>query len=1167
MRGLLYFWRAHLAVTLGAAVACAVLTGALIVGDSVRGSLAGLVLDRLGEVDQAVVSTSFVRPGLARDLTEQAPDLRAEPIILLRGSVTHRSGAEADEGQRRASGVQVLAVGPGFSELFPGDPPISFELPGGERTIFPGAVVNESLARELDLEPGDTIVLAVERPAEVPRETLVGRTDAAETIERLRLSVASVLPDSGVGGFRMSPQQAAPLNLFVDLDRLQRALFGRSHEGEVNTLLVSRRDRSLDEAVASPTQGVSELLAEAVELDDLSILLEPTSGGARIGSRQFVLADATTDFVTAFADERGFAVRPALTYLANELASSGGSVPYSTITGLDPAPAASTLPILLLTSGEPAPALADDEILIDAWTAEDLGTAVGQPIELTYYELGARDELSEKTITLRLAGVVALSGPAIDAGLTPDFPGMADAENIAAWDPPFPVELARVRERDEEYWDRYRAAPKAFVSLATARELWASRFGQTTTLEIAAAAGAARQPGRTVDAVLREELPARLVRARGAGGTLQVLDLRGDGLAAASGATDFGGLFLALSFFLIGSAALLVALLFRLGVEQRAKEVGLLRAVGFPEAKVRRRFLVEGVLLAAIGSLLGVAGAAGYAAAMLAALRSWWLGAVGTTGLELHLAPASLAVGWLASVATVAVTLWLALRNLRRVPAPSLLAGSVEPARQKPARFSSRTVAWLSGALALALLVAGPFLGAQALAGVAMGVGFLLLIAGIAFFASRLGARPMMRARSRKTERESPLRSANRLTSKWSSSPVLAMGARNSGRNAGRSLASVALIASAVFLLVVVGANRRSAVIDVDARDSGAGGFRLLAESDVPILVDLNDAERQSELGLSSADIAELEDTNILPLRRLPGEDASCLNLYRPGRPSVLGVPPELVERGGFAFQAAVEDLENPWELLERELEPGVIPAFADYNSAVWILHLGLGKDLVLEDQTGREIRLRLVGLLHKSLFQSEVLISEKNFVEHFPRQTGYSFFLVGSPPGDDTAQSRITGILEGGLDSFGFDVTSSAERIAAFQAVENTYIATFQTLGGLGLLLGTIGLGVVLLRNVLERRGELATLRAFGFRRALLARMVLAENGVLLVIGIAIGTAAGLVSVAPNLLSEGHQPPGLSLAAVIALVFVVGMTASGFAVAASVGRRGASFLPALKGD
>ncbi|MFQ5527172.1 MAG: FtsX-like permease family protein [Thermoanaerobaculia bacterium] len=1136
MRGLAHFWRSHLAVTLGAAVACAVLTGALIVGDSVRGSLRDLVLDRLGDVDHAVVSDGFVRSGLGKDLS-RGGGLRVEPLVSIRGSVLRHDG---DGRQRRASDVQIFGVGPGFAELFPESDAFDFGRLS-ERTaeqIAPSAIVNETLARELALEAGDTIVVTAERPAEVPRETLVGRQEAENTIERFRLAVTSIVPDSGAGGFRFSPQQAAPRNLFVEGSRLQRALFGREHGGRVNTFLVAR------EPDAAEPGDLGERLSESVELDDLSLTLDITADAMRLGSRQFVFADAMTEAITAFAEANDLALRPSLTYLANSLSSPNGSVPYTTVTAID-ADGGNGLPPLTLSNGDPVPALAEGELLIDAWAAEDLGGEIGQPVELTYYELGARDELTEASVSLELRGVSSLSGPAADPGLTPDFPGMADAEDIAAWNPPFPVDLARIRDRDEEYWDLYRAAPKAFVSLATGRRLWTSRFGHTTTLELGPA------PNGSVadlETLLRQKLPRHLAESGSVGG-LAILNLRADGLAAAKGATDFGGLFLALSFFLIGAAALLVALLFRLGVEQRAREVGLLRAVGFPEAKVRRRFLIEALALAAIGSVLGVAAAAGYAAGMLTALKTWWLEAVGTTGLELHLKPMSLAIGWLAAVLTVALTLWLALRNLRRVPAPSLLAGSAEPIRERPGRLSSRTLAWVSAATALVLLVSAPFLGSQALPLVAMGIGSLLLVAGIATFAHRM-------------KKATP--TPNRLTGAAGRNPVFAMGARNSGRNAGRSLASVALIASAVFLLVIVGANRRSGIVDVDSRASGAGGFRLVAETDVPIHLDLNDSARHSGLGFSADDSAAIVEAPILPLRRLPGEDASCLNLYRPGRPNVLGVSTELIERGGFAFQSVSEDVDNPWELLERELEPGVIPAIGDYNSAVWILHLGLGKDLVLEDQNGREVRLRLVALLKKSIFQSEVLISEENFLEHFPRQAGYSFFLVESPAGDDGAQAEVTEILEGKLDRFGFDVTSSAERIARFQAVENTYIATFQTLGGLGLLLGTIGLGVVLLRNVLERRGELATLRAIGFRRGLLARIVLAENGVLLLAGIAIGTIAGLIGVLPNLVSEGHLLPGFSLATTIALVFVVGMLASSFAIAGTVR---APLLPALKGD
>ena len=57
-----------------------------------------------------------------------------------------------------------------------------------------------------------------------------------------------------------------------------------------------------------------------------------------------------------------------------------------------------------------------------------------------------------------------------------------------------------------------------------------------------------------------------------------------------------------------------------------------------------------------------------------------------------------------------------------------------------------------------------------------------------------------------------------------------------------------------------------------------------------------------------------------------------------------------------------------------------------------------------------------------------------------------------------------------------GLEVNLAAVRLDEFNAVQNTYLQIFQLLGGLGLLLGSVGLGVVVLRNALERRAELAT-------------------------------------------------------------------------------------------
>ena len=370
-----------------------------------------------------------------------------------------------------------------------------------------------------------------------------------------------------------------------------------------------------------------------------------------------------------------------------------------------------------------------------------------------------------------------------------------------------------------------------------------------------------------------------------------------------------------------------------------------------------------------------------------------------------------------------------------------------------------------------------------------------------------------------------------------------------------------ALVGCACFVIVAVGANRR---VEEGPGESGTGGFSLVAEAEIPLHQDLNSAEGRFELGFSAAAEAAVESTRVVLFRVLPGEDLSCLNLYQPRQPRLLGVPDELIERGGFQFQqvaGAPGEQDNPWQVLRQELEPGVIPAIGDYNSVRWILHLGLGDELVVQDEWGRDLRLRLVGLLQGSLFQSELLISAADFEEHFPGRTGYGYFLLETPA---ASAGRVAAILEKTLSGYGFDATSTGAKLAGYRAVENTYLSTFQTLGGLGLLLGTLGLGIVLLRNVAERRGELATLRACGFRRSTLAGMLVAEHGFLLVAGMLLGSVAALVAVAPHLALPGTSIPWLSLLLTLLLVFLVGVEASVGAVFFALRR---NLLAALKAE
>jgi ABC-type lipoprotein release transport system permease subunit len=232
-----------------------------------------------------------------------------------------------------------------------------------------------------------------------------------------------------------------------------------------------------------------------------------------------------------------------------------------------------------------------------------------------------------------------------------------------------------------------------------------------------------------------------------------------------------------------------------------------------------------------------------------------------------------------------------------------------------------------------------------------------------------------------------------------------------------------------------------------------------------------------------------------------------------------------------------------------------------DKNTANYSLHLwkGRGEGFAVTDARGRTLSMQVAGLLADSIFQGDLLLGEEALLRYDPGVTGYRFFLIETPPDKATAVGQA---MERTLGDYGLEVETTADRMAALLAVENTYLSTFQSLGGLGLLLGTFGLAAVQLRSVLERRGELALLRAAGFRRALLVRLVVLESLLLLVAGLGVGVLSALIAVLPHLLGHGASIPWKSLAAVLGLVLVVGIVAS-LAAARAVAR--APIMAALR--
>jgi putative ABC transport system permease protein len=549
--------------------------------------------------------------------------------------------------------------------------------------------------------------------------------------------------------------------------------------------------------------------------------------------------------------------------------------------------------------------------------------------------------------------------------------------------------------------------------------------------------------------------------------------------------------------------------------------------------------LAEGGLVALLGTAAGVGLGLLYTQVMVYGLGTLWSGAVGGARLYFHVRDWTLLWGGLGGLVAALFAIWLTLRKQATRPARQLLAGSWEQETHRHGRLvrgdaatraSERphgravggrlsiiaaVVAFLSVAVFLLVM---PMDGGEATAGAFFGAGALLLVGTLAL-----------------------IRAALRIAAGGWDRPMVSLqglGLRNATRRSGRSLAIVALLACGVFMVVAVGANRRNPQDEAKGRDSGTGGFALYGDCSIPILHDLNTESGRKALGLADRD---LNGVQAVQFRARAGDDASCLNLNRAQQPRLMAVQTDaLVQLTAFKFTAAIAlgQEEKGWGLLRMDLERGAVPAIGDYPTVFWGLGKNIGDELEYTDEMGRPFRVRIVGMLADSVLQGSLVIAENEFVARFPSVDGYQVFLLDTPP--QKAES-VAQTLSAGLRDYGLVLTPTQERLAAFGAVENTYLSIFTALGGLGLILGSVGLGLVVLRNMLERRGELAMLRAVGFGRGRLQRMVFYEHWGLMLAGLACGVVSALVAVLPVVHAPGGEVPYLALLATVAAIALSG--------------------------
>ena len=631
-------------------------------------------------------------------------------------------------------------------------PPQFFQPPMTASTIpflDDKVILNRSLAERLKAKVGDRISFLLQNADNVPRETLVGKRKTEDVLSKLEATVGWILPNEGMGSFTLRPSAEPPLNAFVPLWLIQKQLNSDGKKsplaGHINAIF----------AAGVSAEGLNESLKDYLTLDDWNLTLRTPSDRAKdlfallasgedqrpnwqgklrkyrwhgripeelasqasaagelvleqfteyftrhhgylsLESTQVYLEPAVVAAVKKSAKVVGLHAAPTLAYMVDTLSDAKQEASYVIVASLD------TALIWPLGPFQPATAkVGDDEIILAKWPGCLLTPELGQAITLSYDQPDASGKLERLHAKMRFAGWIELAGVADDQDLTPRFEGITDRLSIREWadNLPFTVDKRRLKLADHEYWDRYRATPKAYVTLATGQRLWGSRFGETTTIRLAPdKSGDLETQAKAFATHLLQELDP-------AAGGFVFEDLRQRAHVAGQGSSDFGMLFLGFSSFLIVAAMLLVGLMYRLNLERRASQMGLLLAVGWRRSSVRQLALADGVILAILGAALGIVGAILYAWLLLGLLNHWWPGALDHSLLRLHVTWESCLIGYAVSVLVSVLTIWWSTRVLSKTQPRRLLAGEAETTSNLNGR------SWLSLAVAV-----GAFLGVIAL--------------------------------------------------------------------------------------------------------------------------------------------------------------------------------------------------------------------------------------------------------------------------------------------------------------------------------------------------------------------------------------------------------------------------------------------------------------------
>ncbi len=701
LRGLRGYRASHLAALGAGAIAAAVVCGGLTIGHSVRQSLLERGQARLGRISGLIATDRTFSARWPDDITGFTLDWLTAPLMVTAGA------ARSEATDALAPNVSILGIDQRFGAAYGA-------AGAALRALEPGkACISRDLATDLRLHVGDGLLVYAGRAAGVAADSLYFDRRTEKAHRSLRVEVQAILPAAGPGGFDIRGAAMRPRNAFVRLDELQDAL---DQKGAANAAAFFTEPED-----AAVKQASLRRLAEwTAASTDLGFTVTPpdATGSTAVQSAGYVLPAPLGAAAERSLAARGVVSARSSVYLADSLGVPGRrALRYAVVAAQEGAWG------LQLRSAAGSVTPRPGEVVLSAWAAEEMAARPGDLV--TMATLAPRPDGDYATLRrqLRVCGIADPSGDGANPTLAPLLPGVTDAASIRDWDPPFPVDLTQVTDRDEAYWKRWKAAPKAFLQADDMKALW--RDAQPTAPDdwvtsLRCKASGAGGPERIEAALKAVGLDAAGVTVR---------DLAAEAAAASRGSSDFSGLFIGLGLFIIAAGLALAAGVQRLQAVARGPDMGLMMALGVPRRTAANLILAELAVVSALGSIAGAGLGIAYAAGVLALLADRWQVIVGSAPVSLHVSAPLLVAGALGSLLAALVAPWRAARRLQRETPLVLLRRAHSEAETGAGRRKPSQPAQTVAALAMAGLRARR---GQAALGVGLAAASSLVLAAVA---------------------------------------------------------------------------------------------------------------------------------------------------------------------------------------------------------------------------------------------------------------------------------------------------------------------------------------------------------------------------------------------------------------------------------------------------